>query len=77
MMPGDVPCERPCATRWCIYNQFGVCTDNARCADWTGDAEEGGEAYAYWRDHFNPNPNDCCNLRPLNTHNTTTQGEQP
>ena len=39
MTPGDVPCERPCATRWCIYNQFGVCTDNARCGDWTGDAE--------------------------------------
>ena len=19
--------------------------------------------YAYWRDHFNPNPDDCCNLR--------------
>ena len=30
-MPGDIPCERPCATRWCIYNQFGVCTDNAPC----------------------------------------------
>ena len=21
------------------------------------------EAYAYWRDHFNHNPDDCCNLR--------------
>ena len=21
------------------------------------------EAYAYWRDHFNPDPNDCCCLR--------------
>ena len=41
MMPGDIPCNKPCATRWCIYNQFGVCTDNARCGDWTGDAEEG------------------------------------
>lgn len=26
-----------------------------------GEDEE--RAYAYWRDHFNPNPNDCCNLR--------------
>ena len=42
MMPGDVPCNKPCATRWCIYNQFGVCTDNATCEDRTGDAEEGG-----------------------------------
>lgn len=31
MMPGDIPCEKPCATRWCIYNQFGVCADNAPC----------------------------------------------
>lgn len=21
------------------------------------------EAYNYWKEHFNPNPNDCCNLR--------------
>ena len=20
------------------------------------------EAYEYWKRHFNPNPNDCCNL---------------
>lgn len=33
MMPGDIPCERPCATRWCIYNQFSVCTDNATCGE--------------------------------------------
>ena len=26
-----------------------------------GEDEE--RAYAYWRDHFNPNPHDCCNLR--------------
>lgn len=26
-----------------------------------GEDEE--RAYAYWKDHFNPNPNDCCNLR--------------
>lgn len=26
-----------------------------------GEDEE--RAYAYWKNHFNPNPNDCCNLR--------------
>lgn len=26
-----------------------------------GEDEE--RAYAYWKDHFNPNPDDCCNLR--------------
>lgn len=25
--------------------------------------EDEDEAYAYWRDHFNHNPDDCCNLR--------------
>ena len=25
--------------------------------------EDETEAYNYWRDHFNPNPDDCCNLR--------------
>lgn len=25
--------------------------------------EDEDDAYAYWRDHFNPNPDDCCNLR--------------
>lgn len=25
--------------------------------------EDEDNAYAYWRDHFNPNPEDCCNLR--------------
>lgn len=24
--------------------------------------EDESTAYAYWRDNFNPNPNDCCNL---------------
>lgn len=47
MMPGDIPCERPCATRWCIYNQFGVCTDNAVCEERLlrpeSDEEEDGE----------------------------------
>lgn len=25
--------------------------------------EDETEAYEYWRNHFNPNPDDCCNLR--------------
>ena len=25
--------------------------------------EDESEAYDYWRDNFNPNPDDCCNLR--------------
>jgi len=25
--------------------------------------EDESEAYYYWNNHFNPNPNDCCNLR--------------
>ena len=25
--------------------------------------EDEDEAFAYWRDHFNPNKDDCCNLR--------------
>lgn len=25
--------------------------------------EDETEAYEYWKDHFNPNPDDCCNLR--------------
>jgi len=25
--------------------------------------EDYSEHYDYWKDHFNPNPNDCCNLR--------------
>ena len=25
--------------------------------------EDESEAYAYWNKHFNPNPDDCCNLR--------------
>lgn len=27
--------------------------------------EDEDEAYEYWRDHFNPNPDDCCNLRKV------------
>lgn len=27
--------------------------------------EDESEAYEYWKHHFNPNPDDCCNLRPL------------
>lgn len=25
--------------------------------------EDEDEAYAFWRDHFNPDPNDCCDLK--------------
>lgn len=25
--------------------------------------EDENKAYQYWQNHFNPNPNDCCNLR--------------
>lgn len=32
------------------FNEITVCEDE-------------DEAYKYWRDHFNPNPDDCCNLR--------------
>lgn len=32
------------------FKEITVCEDETR-------------AYEYWRDHFNPNPNDCCNLR--------------
>lgn len=27
--------------------------------------EDETEAYEYWRNHFNPNPDDCCNLRTV------------
>ena len=27
--------------------------------------EDESEAYDYWRDNFNPNPDDCCNLRQI------------
>lgn len=27
--------------------------------------EDESEAYQYWQENFNPNPDDCCNLRPL------------
>lgn len=33
MMPGDISCEKPCQNRWCTYNQFGICTDNAPCEE--------------------------------------------
>jgi len=32
--------------------------------------EDEDEAYAYWRDHVNPNPDDCCNLRRSPTYYT-------
>lgn len=53
MMPGDMPCNRPCRARWCGYNLFGHCQDNWTCedrinpdppdaddADGTGDADD-------------------------------------
>ena len=27
--------------------------------------EDETEAYEYWKNHFNPNPDDCCNLRTV------------
>ena len=32
------------------FKQVSVCEDES-------------EAYEYWKNHFNPNPDDCCNLR--------------
>ena len=32
------------------FKEISVCEDETR-------------AYEYWKEHFNPNPNDCCNLR--------------
>ena len=32
------------------FKEISVCEDESR-------------AYDYWQNHFNPNPNDCCNLR--------------
>ena len=32
------------------FKQVSVCEDES-------------EAYEYWKKNFNPNPNDCCNLR--------------
>jgi hypothetical protein len=31
MMPGDLPCNAPCHNRWCLYELYGQCTDNAPC----------------------------------------------
>lgn len=43
MMPGDIPCEKPCRNILCRYCAFGMCMDNAPCEDRTGDDKEGGE----------------------------------
>ena len=32
MMPGDIPCQRPCRNIQCRYCAFGMCVDNAVCA---------------------------------------------
>ena len=31
MTPGDIPCNAPCHNRWCFYELYGTCTDNAVC----------------------------------------------
>ena len=31
MMPGDIPCEKPCANLLCGYCVCGQCMDNAVC----------------------------------------------
>lgn len=31
MMPGDIPCEKPCRNAYCPYCAFGMCMDNAVC----------------------------------------------
>ena len=28
-----IACTKPCACRWCVYNIFGLCTDNVPCAE--------------------------------------------
>lgn len=44
MISGDIPCNAPCANRWCKYNSFGHCDDNAPCAAQVGgDGEESGD----------------------------------
>ena len=53
MMPGDMPCNRPCRARRCGYNLFGHCQDNWTCedridpdppdADDTDDTDNNGE----------------------------------
>ena len=32
-LPGDIPCMTPCQNISCPYCAFGVCMDNATCAD--------------------------------------------
>ncbi len=33
MMPGDMPCDAPCARLWCTWNLGGLCMDNAPCEE--------------------------------------------
>lgn len=37
MMPGDIPCEKPCHNTHCRHCMFGTCTDNAPCGDQTDE----------------------------------------
>ena len=30
---GDLPCNAPCQSGWCRYNQCGLCVDSAPCED--------------------------------------------
>ena len=42
------------------FKEVSVCEDETR-------------AYEYWRDHFNPNPKDCCNLRQTSENHKNSQ----
>lgn len=39
--------------------------------------EDESEAYDDWKYHFHPNPDDCCNLRPLTVAVGKTHVNQP
>lgn len=39
-MGGGIPCNLPCKNRTCLYNIYGICTDNARCEECGEDREE-------------------------------------
>ena len=37
---GDLPCNKVCLSRWCLYNTDGHCQDNDVCEDRTNDEGE-------------------------------------
>lgn len=41
-MPGDLPCEKHCESRWCRWCQDGHCMDNDTCEN------QSGQAPSYW-----------------------------